>query len=77
MVITPAQVKGIFEVVVPEVVNLVRSQKPQAENAGDSVSATLLVGGFGKSKYLLEQLRNEFETYTLSVMRPPNPRSWM
>ncbi|KAI9769907.1 MAG: hypothetical protein M1839_003308 [Geoglossum umbratile] len=73
MAITPAQMKGIFEVVVPGVINLVQSQKQQVESAGGAVSAILLVGGFGQSKYLFERLKKEFETQTLTVMRPPNP----
>ena len=71
--VSPAKMTQIFEIVVGEIVSMVRTQMARVTSAGHRpISKILLIGGFGSSQYLLTRLKNEFETGNTSVMRSPN-----
>ena len=52
-----AEIKDIFEPVVSEILALIQDQIQQTKK---TVKLILLVGGFGKSKYLESRIRNMF-----------------
>jgi hypothetical protein len=71
--VTPAKMTEIFEIVISEIVNMVRTQMARATSSGHPpISKILLVGGFGASQYLLTRLKTEFEIGNTTVMRAPN-----
>ncbi|KAE8356132.1 actin-like ATPase domain-containing protein [Aspergillus coremiiformis] len=63
-------IKDIFDPVVREVHTLVKSQVDHVTHAGKKVKAIFLVGGFGASAYLFQELRAAYPG--VSVMQPPN-----
>ncbi|KAJ4307292.1 hypothetical protein N0V88_000675 [Collariella sp. IMI 366227] len=63
--------RTIFEPVVLEVLNLVKSQ---LTSSPVPIKAVLLVGGFGASHYLKERLRHALPS-TTHIMQPPN--AWL
>jgi hypothetical protein len=67
----PSDLKGIFEPIVEQVIELV---KGQVEATHVQVKAVLLVGGFGQSNYLKERLRSSLNTETdkIEVLQPPH-----
>ncbi|KAF8862453.1 actin-like ATPase domain-containing protein [Acephala macrosclerotiorum] len=68
LLITPAEMRGIFEPVVSEVITLVQGQ---IDTSDREIRAVLLVGGFGESSYLKERLRAALD-HSIEVMQPPN-----
>lgn len=58
----------IFEPIMKDVVCLI---KEQISMAGDKVSAVILVGGFGQSRYLKSQVREAIGSST-EVLQPEN-----
>lgn len=60
LVMTPDQVKEIFEPVVKEVCDLVQGQTDTLRAKGGIVSGIILVGGFGQSDYLYRRLKKHF-----------------
>ncbi|KAK3954661.1 hypothetical protein QBC32DRAFT_76636 [Pseudoneurospora amorphoporcata] len=67
MIMTAAQVKGIFDPVVKEVCDLVQGQVDNLRGKGQTVSGIILVGGFGQSDYLYRKLKSHFT----STLAPP------
>ncbi|KAF9878787.1 hypothetical protein CkaCkLH20_03687 [Colletotrichum karsti] len=63
-----SDLQTIFEPVVLECIKLV---KDQIAASGVTISAVLLVGGFGASNYLKERLRNAIDR-NIQIMQPPN-----
>jgi len=72
--ITPAEMKSIFDIVIDEVITLVKGQIKNVSGSVNerSIAAVLLVGGFGESYYLMKRLKAAVESETLQVLRPPN-----
>jgi hypothetical protein len=66
--IKAAEVKGIFDPIVDKIIKLVDDQI-QATNR--TISAVLLVGGFGQNNYLKERLRTSLSN-TVQILQPPN-----
>jgi molecular chaperone DnaK (HSP70) len=64
---TGADLLPIFQVVIREVIKLV---KGQILATGGTVKGILLVGGFGQSPFLRETMRKEISN--ISVIQPPN-----
>ncbi|KAK6825211.1 actin-like ATPase domain-containing protein [Apiospora arundinis] len=60
LVLSPAQIKEIFEPVVKEVCDLVQGQVDTIRTKGGIVSGIVLVGGFGQSDYLYRRLKSHF-----------------
>lgn len=67
LLITPAEMRGIFEPVVSEVITLVQGQ---IDTSDRDIRAVLLVGGFGENSYLKERLRAALDP-SIEVMQPP------
>ncbi|KAF8421674.1 hypothetical protein EV426DRAFT_565316 [Tirmania nivea] len=74
--ITREEMRGVFNPVIQEILQLVREQiNTVGLGSQDSVSTILLVGGFGSSPYLKKQLSDNIAaTYqnTIKVLQPPN-----
>lgn len=70
MIITPSQMKAIFDPVINQVIFLVKGQIIATET---NIKAVLLVGGFGQSFYLKERL-GSFLGPSIEIRQPPN--SW-
>nr|POE46967.1 heat shock 70 kda protein 12a [Quercus suber] len=62
LVMTAEQVKGIFEPVVRQVVELVEGQVNTIRSKGGVVTGIILVGGFGQSNYLYTRLKQHFNS---------------
>jgi len=67
LVMSAEQVKGIFEPVVKEVIDLVEGQVQSIRQKGGVVSGIVLVGGFGQSNYLYNRMKAHFNS------APPPP----
>ena len=67
LLVTSAEMHRIFDEVVSQVIKLVRGQ---IKTAGRQIRAVLLVGGFGESNYLKEQMRADLGP-NIKVMQPP------
>ena len=67
LVMSAEQVKGIFEPVVKEVIDLVEGQVQSIRQKGGVISGIVLVGGFGQSNYLYGRMKAHFN----SVPPPP------
>jgi hypothetical protein len=67
LIMTAEQVKGIFDPVVKEVIDLVEGQVDSIRGKGGIVSGIVLVGGFGQSNYLYSRLKDHFNS------APPPP----
>lgn len=59
---TSEQIKRIFDPVVKEVFDLVQGQVDSLRAKGGVVSGIVLVGGFGQSNYLYNQLKSHFSS---------------
>jgi len=62
LILTAEQVKDIFAPIITEVIRLVEQQVSAIHGRGGSVSAIILVGGFGQSSYLYTRLKSHFST---------------
>lgn len=60
MILTSEEVADVFEPIVAEVVALVEGQVKEIQGKGETVSAIILVGGFGQSNYLYTRLKTYF-----------------
>lgn len=67
LIMTAEQVKGIFEPVIRQVIELVDGQVQTIKSRGGHVSGIVLVGGFGQSNYLYTRLKQHFNS------APPPP----
>lgn len=74
LLITPDEMKKIFQPTFEEIVSLVQSQVAAAEKASEkAISGVLLVGGFGESKYLrhyLEQNIKSVNDKPIPILQP-------
>jgi molecular chaperone DnaK (HSP70) len=70
IVVTAQDLKAAFDPVVREVVYLVKKQIANIKGEKNDVSAVLLVGGFGQSRYLKKRIEEEIRP--ISLMCPPN-----
>lgn len=70
IVITAQDLKTVFDPVVNEVLTLVKRQIDNIKGEKKDVSAVLLVGGFGQSRYLRKRLEEEIKP--ISLLCPPN-----
>lgn len=70
---TSADLKGVFDAVINQIFDLIVVQMERVEEAnGDlSVSAILLVGGFGSSEYLRKKIERHFGE-EIKVIQPVN-----
>lgn len=62
LIMTAEQVKGIFEPVIEQVVELVDGQVQAIKEKQGRVSGIILVGGFGQSNYLYTRLKQHFNS---------------
>jgi len=62
LILAAHQVKDIFAPIITEVISLVEQQVAAIRGRGDSVSAIILVGGFGQSSYLYTRLKSHFKS---------------
>lgn len=62
LTLTSAEVKGIFQPVIDQVIKLVDGQIRQLQIQGKAVSGIVLVGGFGQSSYLFNSLQDHAST---------------
>ncbi|GLZ78688.1 hypothetical protein Afil01_34950 [Actinorhabdospora filicis] len=69
LVLTPLEVRRIFDHIIGDVLRLVDRQ---IEDAGE-VASVLLVGGFAQSAYLEQRLRRYVEANGCNLVVPPNP----
>ena len=72
------EVQKIFDPVVDRVIGLVKAQVAAVEKSGNTVSAILLVGGFGSSAYLFSRLKDEKfsrNPESLQVIQPVGART--
>lgn len=60
LVLSPDQVKAIFDPIVDQVISLLQGQVDSIRSRHDVVSAIILVGGFGQSNYLYTRLQSQF-----------------
>jgi hypothetical protein len=72
MLVTSEELKRAFDPVVSEVVKLVKRQISGIKGTADNcnVSAVLLVGGFGQSRYLKKKLEEAISP--IQLLCPPN-----
>ena len=63
-----AEVRKIFEPVLKEVLGLVIDQIKASKKP---VKAVLLVGGFGQSPYLRDEIQHEVKSYNVKVLQSP------
>lgn len=72
MLITEQDMKEAFDPVIDEVIKLVKHQIESVQGAAgaNKVSAVLLVGGFGESRYLKKRLEDAIQP--ISLICPPN-----
>ncbi|KAI9832344.1 MAG: hypothetical protein M1826_002030 [Phylliscum demangeonii] len=73
LVLSPAQVKEIFDPVVHEVVALVQGQVDGIRARDEVVSGIVLVGGFGQSNYLYRHLKRQFDAAPPAYSERPEP----
>ncbi|MCJ1304113.1 hypothetical protein MMC08_006925 [Hypocenomyce scalaris] len=67
--ITGAQLKGVFQPVIDEIIRLVKGQVRATKS---KVKAVLLVGGLGQNAYLRDCIRNAVASSGIEVMQSPN-----
>ncbi|KXL43111.1 hypothetical protein M433DRAFT_100662 [Acidomyces richmondensis BFW] len=67
LVMSAEQVKGIFEPIIRQVIDLVEGQVHAIRSKDGLVSGIILVGGFGQSNYLYNRLKQHFNA------APPPP----
>jgi len=60
LVMSPEEVKHIFDPVIDQVIELVEGQVSTIRHKGGKVSGIVLVGGFGQSNYLYGRLKKHF-----------------
>jgi hypothetical protein len=61
--------KDVFDPVVQEVVNLCRELQTHTTN----LKAIFMVGGFGSSAYLFNQMEKEFSPENIQIVQPYQP----
>lgn len=57
--ISGKEVQDLFEPVISEILDLVRSQIAETRKAGRVTKAVLLAGGFGRNEYLKKRIQAE------------------
>jgi hypothetical protein len=67
LLVTPAEMRAVFEPVVTEVIDLVQAQIVSSKR---KIRAVLLVGGFGENSHLKERLRAALGK-SIEVIQPP------
>lgn len=72
LTVTSKELKGVFDPVIRMIFRLIVEQMERLEEVSGnlSVSAILLVGGFGSSEYLRKAIENHFED--VRVIQPVN-----
>ncbi|KAH7336643.1 hypothetical protein BKA65DRAFT_37690 [Rhexocercosporidium sp. MPI-PUGE-AT-0058] len=74
MRLDPEDMREIFDPCVNRVLTLVDSQIDEISSQGATVKYILVVGGFGKSMYLLKRIRERYSARNIEIVRPSN--SW-
>ncbi|KUJ14621.1 actin-like ATPase domain-containing protein [Mollisia scopiformis] len=74
--ITHDEMKTIFETCVDGVIELIKGQIQQVERKKYRVKNVFLVGGFGESQYLQEELRESLKLRKIVMRRPEKNKSW-
>ena len=69
--LTQQDLKGIFDPVVDEIVELIAAQLMQVED----IKIMFVVGGFAGSPYLMQRIRKRFSHEVMHIVSPPNPGS--
>lgn len=64
--------QDIFDPIIRDIVRLVDAQVKDAmlKRPGDGLKGIFLVGGFGSSRYLKQQLQKEYESMSIQVIQP-------
>lgn len=65
--------KGFFETIIPSILDTVHIVRKWLEKIGVMPEALFLVGGFGDSKYLQQQLEETLKFWPIRVCVPQNP----
>jgi len=65
LTITGREMREIFKLVIPKVINLLQAQIRETLKSGKEVQRILLAGGFGQSKYLQDSIKKAIPTITL------------
>lgn len=76
LIITHEEMKAIFDLCVDEVVQLIQGQITQVEMKHYRVKNVFLVGGFGESPYLQEELKRSLNLRKITMRRPDTKNSW-
>ncbi|KAK0122814.1 hypothetical protein ONS96_009847 [Cadophora gregata f. sp. sojae] len=75
MRLDPEDMRQIFDPCVNEVLTLTDSQINAVSTQNAAVKYILVVGGFGKSMYLLRRIKEKYLSKRIEVIRPSNPWS--
>ncbi|KAH6698437.1 hypothetical protein BKA61DRAFT_496842 [Leptodontidium sp. MPI-SDFR-AT-0119] len=65
--------REIFDPCVNQILTLIDGQIEEVTSKSTTVKYVLLTGGFGKSKYLLNRMRNHYSMLGIEVIRPSDP----
>lgn len=68
--ISRAEMKGLFDPVVEQVITLIRGQVVAASTSTSQINTILLVGGFGESEYLYKCVQSWAKSYNIEVLQP-------
>ena len=68
--ITRVEMRSLFDPIVNQIVNLIKTQVMAASAGPQQVNAILLVGGFGESEYLFQRVQLWASQYNIQVIQP-------
>lgn len=69
------EMKGLFDPCVDKVVDLIQGQIQQVERTKNRVKNVFLVGGFGESLYLQQELKKSLDLRKIKMRRPTQQKS--
>jgi actin-related protein len=67
--------KGLFDPCVNKIVDLIQGQIQQVERTKNRVKNVFLVGGFGESPYLQQELKKSLDLRKIKMRRPDEQKS--
>lgn len=70
-----AEMKGLFDPCVNRIVDLIQGQIQQVERTKNRVKNVFLVGGFGESPYLQQELKKSLDLRKIKMRRPEEQKS--
>jgi tRNA A37 threonylcarbamoyltransferase TsaD len=68
------QMRSFFDTCVDGIIQLIKEQISQVERKGKRIKTIFLVGGFGESPYLREELESSMRLRKINLKRPDT--SW-